>query len=75
MATPTSYASALQARDARLEELRLRRRASRTEALVHAAVLAAALATLAMVLDDALHTGARQVISSLDAATSVHSVQ
>jgi hypothetical protein len=75
MTNPNPYASAHQAREARVQVLRLRRRASQTEAVVRAAILAAALATLAVALNGVLHTGSRQVASSLDAATGVTSVQ
>jgi len=75
MPTPTPYVPAHEARAARVEVLRLRRRATQAEAVVRAAILAAALATLAVALNGVLHTGTRQVASSLDAATGVTSVQ
>jgi len=73
MATPTASTPTLQAREARAQVVRLRRRASQTEALVRAAVLVAALATLAMGLNGVLHSGSGQVVSSLDAVNGMHS--
>jgi len=75
MKIPTSHAPAHQAREARVQVLRLRRRASQAEAVVRAAILAAALATLALGLNVVLHSGTRQIASSLDAATGINSVQ
>jgi hypothetical protein len=75
MTTPSPYVPDLQAREARVQVLRLRRRAGQTEALVRAAILAAALATLAVALNGVLHAGSRQVVSSLDNATGVHAQQ
>jgi hypothetical protein len=55
--------------------LRLRRRASRAEAVVRAAVLVAALATLAVGLTGALRSGSAQLASSLDTTTQAASVR
>ena len=71
----TPYASDRSAHRTQVQVLRMRQRASRTEALVRAAVLAAALASLAVGLSGALHSGSALVSSCLDAATGVSSVQ
>jgi len=52
-----------------------RRRASRTEAVLRAAILAAVLTTLAIGLTGALRSGSEQVASRLDAVTHVASVR
>ena len=72
MTTPCPYVPDREAREARVRVVRLRRRASQAEALVRAAILAAALATLAVALDNVLHTGSLAVVSSLDSVTANH---
>ena len=75
MATRNPYAPAVLSREHRVQVLRLRRHASRTEAVVRAAIMAAALTMLAVGLNSVLHTGSRQIASSLEAATGIQSVQ
>ena len=75
MTTSTAYASARLARETRVRMRRLRRRASRTEAIVRAAILAAVLTTLAVGLTGALRSGSEQVASRLDGAIRVASVR
>ena len=75
MTPHTSYAPDRSAHRTQVQVLRMRQHASRTEALVRAAVLAAALASLAVGLSGALHSGSALVSSCLDAATGVSSVQ
>jgi hypothetical protein len=68
MTTLPAYAPERAAREHRLEMLRLRRQAARTEGLVRALVLAVALATLAVSLNGALKGGAVRVASALENA-------
>ena len=63
MTTSTSYAAS---RTARMEMLRLRRRAARTEGLVRAVVLVGALAMLVTSLNGALRIGAHKVTTALE---------
>lgn len=75
MTTLTSYAPDRTARAARIEMLRLRRRAARTEGLVRALVLAGALALLVTSLNGALKDGAHKVVAALDPSTASASVR
>ena len=75
MTTSNPYAAGRLDRETRVRMLRLRRRASQTEAVVRAAVVAAVLATLAVGLTNALRSGSEQVASRLDAAAQVASVR
>jgi hypothetical protein len=67
MTTSTSYAAS---RAARVEMLRLRRRAARIEGLFRALVLAGALTMLVMCLNGAVRDGAHKVATALE-TTSV----
>ena len=69
MTTLTSYAPDRTARAARVEMLRLRRRAARTESLVRALVLAGALTMLVMSLNGALRDGAHKVATALETSS------
>jgi len=69
MTTLTSYAPDRTARHARVEMLRLRRRAARTESLVRALVLAGALTMLVMSLNGALRDGAHKVATALETSS------
>jgi type VI protein secretion system component VasF len=75
MTTSTPYASAHWVRESRDRESSMRRHASRVEDVVRAAVLVAALATLAVGLTGVLRSGSEQVASRLDAATHVASAR
>lgn len=75
MTTSTPYAQAHLAPGSQARMLRLRRRASRAEAVVRVAVLVAALATLAVGLTGALRSGSAQLASSLDTTTQVAAVR
>lgn len=69
MNTPTAYALDRTARAQRVQMLRLRRRAARTEGVVRALLLAAALATLVASLNGSLRDGAKQVVVALESAS------
>jgi hypothetical protein len=69
MSPETPSVPAVPCRDAHLGVRRLRRQASRTETVVRAAVLAAALATLGVGLGGALRHASAEVVARLDAAT------
>ena len=75
MTTLTAYAPDRSARDARLQMLRMRRRAARTEGLVRALVVAGALALLVTSLNGTLKDGAKQVASALDPKAASASVR
>jgi hypothetical protein len=75
MTTSTPYASAHWVQESRDRARSLRRHVSPVEEVVRAAVLVAALATLAVGLNGALRSGSEQVASRLDAATHVASAR
>jgi hypothetical protein len=75
MTNSMPYDPARVAREARVRMRHLRRRASDTEAVVRAALLAAVLVTLAVALTGALRSETDQVVSRLDAATHTTSVR
>ena len=69
MNPPTAYALDRTARAQRVQMMRLRRRAARTEGVVRALLLAAALATLVASLNGSLRDGAKQVVVALESAS------
>jgi len=75
MTTSMPYAPDRMVRETRVRMRRLRRRAGRVQAAVRAAVLVAAMATLAVGLTGALKGGSEQVASRLTQATHTASVR
>lgn len=69
MTSLTSYAPDRNARAARVEMLRLRRRAARAEGLVRALVVAGALTMLVMSLNGAVRDGAHKVATALETSS------